>query len=52
MSSSSMWAALPTTACYLKRRESGGEGEMDAGTHLKAKDWVVLLIELILYESK
>ena len=34
------------------RREREREREKEARACLKARDWVVLLIELILYESK
>lgn len=50
MSLACMWAALPSPLLYLKCRASGGETE--ARTCLKVGDWVVLFIELILYESK
>ena len=56
MSLARMWAVLPKESLYLKHRAYWGEGEGErekkARTCLKARDWVVLLIKLILYESK
>ena len=41
------WAARPAQQCVEET-----ETERKARTCLRARDWVVLLIELILYESK